>query len=186
MSRRLGDERARYGRKSPRERLEDILAWPDQHRVAALVLLIIVVGALLLVATRGAIVRSEDLAVGDCLFVRTDTGQEGVRPIGDDTAVVRTLLDGRVEKASCTASHGHEVSAVVDVEPLRDPRTEAEDLCRQAFEPYVGRPELGSVYGTFAAVPTPQAQAAGASLAFCLVARADGGWMDHPARNSRE
>lgn len=51
---------------------------------------------------------------------------------------------------------------------------------------YVGRPLEGSRYSVFAAVPEPTAGGPSPALGICLVARADGQWMDHPARGSGE
>jgi hypothetical protein len=145
----------------------------------------LVVG-ILLGAVRGLLVSVNELAVGDCLFVRTSTAQEATRPIGDERVVTEAILAGKAERASCSASHGHEVSALVDLATLADPFSEARAACQTAFEPYVRRAAEGSLYLTFAAVPTPGAQAAGETLGVCLVARADGQWMDHPARGSKE
>jgi hypothetical protein len=63
---------------------------------------------------------------------------------------------------------------------------EAGPACDAAFPGYVGAPIAGSLYVTYPAVPTAGAWAAGARTAVCLVARADGRLMDHPARGSRE
>jgi hypothetical protein len=186
VSRQLGDERERYGRKSLRERVEDVVEWPASHRVATGVLIAFVAASLLLTANRGLLVDPRQLAVGDCLFVRASGSLTDVRPIGDQQAVTESIVAGRVEKASCTASHGHEVSAVIDLAALRYPLPEAQARCAQAFEPYVGLAIEASRYTTFAAVPTPTQQSAGASFAICLVARDDGQWMDQPARGSRE
>src|SRR5438045_3964320 len=85
----------------------------------------------------------------------------GARPIGDQTTVEAVLMGGGAEQASCTASHGHEVSALVEV-PAVPPvpsgvsvlptvRAEAETACQAAFQGYVGHPLSSSNYETFAA-----------------------------------
>jgi hypothetical protein len=58
--------------------------------------------------------------------------------------------------------------------------------CDAAFEGYVGRAAAGSVYETFAVVPTIERWQAGERTAVCLIARKDGHWMSSPARGSRE
>jgi hypothetical protein len=185
MHRELGDERARYGRKGLREQLSDALAWPGGHRFATGIILVVVVGAVLLSATAGLFKDPRSLAIGDCLYVRTGTAQNEVRPIGDPQTVAKAVIAGDAETAACTASHGHEVSALVELASLRYP-SEAQVACNDAFAGYVRHALEGSRYVTFAAVPTAEAQAAGATNAICLVARSDGSWMDHPARGSGE
>jgi hypothetical protein len=100
--------------------------------------------------------------------------------------VVTAVLAGDVERASCASSHGHEVSDVIDLRSLADPAVAPQARCEATFEAYVGRARSGSIYETFAATPDADAQAAGANRAFCLIARTDGQWMDHPARGSSE
>ena len=207
MPRELGDERARYGRKGVREQLGDVLDWPREHRFAAGIIVIVIVGALLLAAVRGRFVDYRDLAVGDCLFVPTAAARDpsSTRPVGEPDAVVAVILSGGGERAACDASHGHEVSAVVMAEPLPTlctpvppcempsgvlDRAAIELLvrpaCDAAFAGYVGRALAGSRYVTFPVAPEPVAWLAGGRRTVCLVARADGMWMDHPARGSGE
>ena len=62
-------------------------------------------------------------------------------------------------------------------------RAEAKDACEAAFAAYVGQALDVSRYETFAVVPTSFDTTADV---VCLVARADGQWMDHPARASGE
>ena len=186
MSRQLGDERARYARRSLREQLDDLFAWPGAHRIATLVIAgFFVVGALLW-ATRGLQVAPGDLAVGECLYVRTSASQSDDHPIGDPDDVAAALLRGGAERAGCDASHGHEVSALLDLTTLRDVSSEAAARCIAAFKSYIGHPLQGSAYTTFAALPTPVERSGGAHLGVCLVARDDGNWLDHPARSSGE
>lgn len=207
MPRELGDERARYGRKSLRERLEDSIAWPSEHPFATGVIVIVVAGALLLASLRGRSASVADLAVGDCLFVPTAAARDDAnpRPIGEEPVVLDVLLTGGAQQAACTASHGHEVSAIVtpasptlpSLGPGEMPtvldgpamRALTAPLCEDAFEAYVGRPLDGSRYVTFPVVPGADGAAAwitGGRRTVCLVARADGQWMDHPARGSGE
>jgi hypothetical protein len=131
-------------------------------------------------------VEPNDLAVGDCLYVRVPTSPSDAQVIGSPDGVRSVLLSGGAERASCTASHGHEVSRVLDLTTLRYTLAESEVACRDAFAAYVGHPIDGSRYTTFPVLPDDAAQAAGASIGLCLVARADGQWMDHAARGSGE
>jgi hypothetical protein len=200
VSRQLGDERARYRRMSLREQLEELLAWPATHRIAAALIVAVLVVGLLLALTGSLLVTPESLAVGDCLFVRTSASQADARPIGEVDEVSATLVAGGAERASCTASHGHEVSAIVvgpapsfvpgeiapgtlDADAIR---RVTQPLCDAAFAGYVGRPLAGSRYVTFPVAPGPQAWIAEGGRTICLVARSDGEWMDHPARASGE
>jgi hypothetical protein len=147
---------------------------------------VVIALALFLALSRGELVAVADLRVGDCLFVRTGFDEPDDQPIGVERNVVEALLAGRAERAACDASHGHEVSAIVELTLFDSPSTEAQATCADEFAGYVGRPATESVYVTLAALPSPAAQAGGATRAICLVARADGQWMDHPARNSGE
>jgi hypothetical protein len=141
-----------------------------------------------------------DLAVGDCLYVRTTSTIEfgpDARPIGDAASVSEVLLAGGAEQAPCDGSHGHEVSLTVPVgaaapspsgvaDGLAGPDDPSQEACVAAFEGYVGHALDSSLYETFAAVPTAEERASGITRAICLVARRDGQWMTHPARGSGE
>lgn len=201
MRRELGDERGRYGRSSFREQLDDVISWPANHRFATGVILVVIAGALLLSATRGLATDPRDLGVGDCLFVPTAAAHDPVstRPIGEPAVVEGVVLDGGAERTACTASHGHEVAAIViRPEPSivagalpglldRDAvYRQTQPLCEAAFAGYVGRALAGSAYVTFPVVPEPDAWLAGGRRTICLVAREDGQWLDHPARASAE
>jgi hypothetical protein len=70
---------------------------------------------------------------------------------------------------------------VLPLNSLADPPTDAPARCTAAFEAYVGRPSGGSIYVTFPAIP---AASDSSKPIVCLVARADGSWMDHQARGS--
>jgi hypothetical protein len=208
VPRELGDERARYGQRSLRERLDDVIAWPASHHFATVVLLVVVVGAVLLAAARGLSVSLRDMAVGDCLYVPTAAALDAgsARPIGDAAAVTGILLTSGAERTACSASHGHEVSAIVVPAPSTMPtlapgelpgtlleeatmRSITAPLCEQAFEAYVGLPLEESRYVTFPVVPGADGAEAwidGGRRTVCLVARSDGQWMDHLARASNE
>jgi hypothetical protein len=199
MHRELGDERARYGRKSLREQLDDALAWPAAHRGATAILLVIVAGAALLYAATARPVDPRDLAVGDCLYVPTDAAKDPTtaRPIGEPGAVEDVIVRLGALRAECTASHGHEVSAIV-TGPEPSPRGSGigtlldrdairrltQPLCDAAFANYVGHALAGSAYVTFPVAPEASTWTAGGRQTVCLVARGDGAWMDHPARGS--
>jgi hypothetical protein len=196
MSRQVGAERARYGRKGLREQLGDLVAWPAAHPVATIALLFFLVVGSLFFGSRALGVRADDLRVGDCVFVRTEAAQEAQRPIGEPAVVSSVLLAGGAERAACDASHGHEVSAIVvpggDIAGTPDPTTikaATAPLCAAAFPGYVGHALEGSAFTTFPVVPDASAVAnwvGGGRRTVCLVARTDGAWMDHPARASGE
>jgi hypothetical protein len=149
-----------------------------------IVVVIIVGGVLSSIGGRG--VAPGELAVGDCLYVRTSASALVDHPIGPPQEVAAALLAGDGESADCTASHGHEVSEVLDLKNHPWTAEEAEKACATAFRLYVGRELTGSRYITFAALPEPVSPPPEPGLGFCLVARADGNWMDHPARGSGE
>jgi hypothetical protein len=202
-SRQLGDERARYGRKSLREQLDDVAGWIRAHPIASGVVAgFFLLGALLSLA-RGNAADPASLAIGDCLYVHTAAAQGGDRPIGEEREVTVALLAGDAELAGCGASHGHEVSAIVvpGAPPTHAPgeigqaldvaemRSMVAPLCEAAFAGYVGRPLAGSIYTTFPVVPDANGAEAwlnGGRRTVCLVARTDGQWLDHPARGSGE
>lgn len=199
MQRQLGDERARYGRKSLREQLGDALHWPSANRFATGVVVVVIMGAVLIALAGGRSRNPEGLAVGDCLYIATDAALDptATRPIGDEAAVELVLVAGGAQEAGCTASHGHEVLAIL-TGPEPSPRASGigtefdrnaihrlmQPLCEAAFAAYVGHDLAGSAYGTFAAVPEAPQWIAGGRRTICLVARNDGIWMDHPARGS--
>lgn len=201
MHRELGDERTRYGRRSWREQLDDAIAWPGSHRFAAGIIIGVIVGALLLSATRGRPTSRGDLEVGDCLYVPTAAAQDPVstRPIGDASAAEDVVVAGGAQEASCTASHGHEVAAIVTGPDAGAAASAAPGLfdrdaihrltkpmCEAAFPGYVGHALAGSVYETYPIVPEAPAWIANGRRTVCLVARVDGQWMDQPARGSGE
>lgn len=185
-------ERDRYPRMTLRDQLEELLDWLRGHRGLVLVLLVVAVYVVTQLILPSPTARPQDLSVGDCLFVRTSASSEvgpGVRPIGDAAAVGVSLMSGGADRAGCDASHGHEVSAIIDLteRPPTSPSSSALDIaCGDVFESYVGRPLGSSMYETYAVVPGATQWDAGIHLAICLVARADGQWMTQPARGSGE
>lgn len=201
MHRELGDERTRYGRKDLREQLGDAIGWPASHRFATGIIVVVILGALLISLSQGRFEDPRSLAVGDCLYVPTAAALDptSTRPIGDAAAVELIVVAGVAQKAGCTASHGHEVSAIV-TGPEPSPRGTgigtlfdrdaihrlARPLCESAFAAYVGRALDGSAFVTFPVVPDAAEWVAGGRRTICLVARNDGTWMDHPARGSGE
>ena len=202
MRRELGDERKRYGRKTFREQLGDAIAWPGSHQFAAGVIAVVVVGALLIAYASGHFEDPRTLTVGNCLYVPTAAALDptSTRPIGDAAAVELIVVAGGAQKAGCTASHGHEVSAILSGPEPSLPRASGigtlfdrdaihrlmQPLCEAAFADYVGHSLVGSAFVTFPAVPEAPQWIAGGRRTICLVARNDGTWMDHPARGSGE
>lgn len=201
MHRELGDERARYGRRSLREQLDDVVAWPASHRTATAIILLVFGGGALLYLAGGRHIDRRDMAVGDCLYAQTAAAQDPVstRPIGEPRAVEEVVVAGGAQRTECSASHGHEVAAIVaGPEPsivpgelpqlldLDEIHRGAQPLCEAAFAGYVGRELVGSRYLVFPIAPGPEAWVAEGRRTICLLARADGQWMDHPARGSGE
>jgi hypothetical protein len=181
----------RYPKATLRDRLDELIDSARAHplRVAVLVIFLVVVGLSLLNAPRTA--HLETLAVGECLYVRTSASTAigaGGRPIGDPLEVEAVLDAGGAEYAGCGVSHGHEVSAIVELEPFEpasigrsELRAAAQARCDAAFEGYVGRTADGSEFETFAVLPSEAGIAAGTATAVCLVARRDGQWLSGPA-----
>ncbi len=187
--RQVGDERARYGRKSVGERLDDLWDTLARYRLwlvgAAVVMAI---GAWFAVMSRNVTV--DRLAVGDCLYIPTTAADDPTTtaPIGVERDVEAALFGGGAEAAGCSSSHGHEVSALIPLATAAttqaDARTAVQATCDAAFAAFVAHGIAGSQFATFAAVPTPDQWDSGERTAVCLVARADGQWMTTPARGS--
>lgn len=184
----------RYPKATWRDRLEELVDSARAHpaRTVVLVVVVLLAGAGALSGPRAA--SLETLAVGDCLYVRTSASTAigaGGRPIGDPSEVEAAFDAGGAEFAGCSVSHGHEVAAIVELDPL-DPtalgpqalRAVVQERCDGAFEGYVGRPADGSEFETFAVLPTATRVAAGAATAACLIARRDGQWLGGQARDS--
>jgi hypothetical protein len=185
-------ERDRYPRMTLRDQLEELLDWVRGHPLVVVAVVIVAVYVVTQLILPSPTARLQDLRVGDCLYVRTSASTElgsGVRPIGDATAVGASLLSGGADRAGCDASHGHEVSALIDLAepPSMSPTSPALDIaCDGVFESYVGHAPGSSLYETYAVVPGAPQWDAGIHRAVCLIARADGQWMDRPARGSGE
>jgi hypothetical protein len=187
-------EREKYPRASLGEQLAGELRALRRHPGVLLVALLVVGGGAVLLITRPPVVRVQDLAAGDCLYIRAaDASEEppGSR-IGTDGAVVEALYREGAERAGCDASHSHEVidawsfeERAVDEYPgaaaLRDRSVAA---CRSAFEAYVGRPADGSAFGFVLAVPSNEYWDDGMRAAACLLERRDGDFLAGPARGS--
>lgn len=174
-----------------RDHLEGLLDWVRGNRlvVVALVVVSVYVATQLILPPPTA--RPGDLRIGDCLFVRTSASAEigaGVRPIGSPASVGASLMTGGAERAGCDASHGHEVSAIIELaeQPQTNPLSTILDrACEGVFDSYVGG-MASLTYETFAVVPGPAQWDAGIHQAVCLIARVDGQWMTRPARGSGE
>lgn len=190
----MSGEDDRYEHASLAERLGDIVGWFRAHPLGLVPVLLVAAGFFTQVVAPPRAAGPRDLRVGDCVFVRTSQANAigpGARPIGEPSEVTQVLMAGAAEQASCSASHGHEVSGLVEgpEPPAGYPgEVQLEEFggCAAAFTDYVGRTLDGSLYTTFAAVPTADDWATGIRRVVCLVARADGQWMMHAARGSRE
>jgi hypothetical protein len=167
------------------------------RRAAALIILVVAVGFTAL-SGRPQSFGLAKLSVGDCLYLETPSSKSMVPPaipIGTLEEVQRTLANDGAQAARCNESHGHEVSAIVDLgdhapnEPYPGLEVLQERVtpeCVAAFEHFVGRALEGSAYDTVAVVPNKQSWAAGAARAACLVFGRDGRFLDHQAHNSGE
>lgn len=202
----------RYQKATLREQLLELFGWFRTHKAVGAILVVFAIGWIVQIAAPPRPADPADLAVGDCLYARTGSSMDvgpTARPIGAPADVEAVVLAGDAERASCSLSHGHEVSAVVALgapgsSVAGDPgsvaptpagtgaaamtgiRAFVQARCDAAFEAYVGRPATGSIFETFGAVPTLERWQAGERTAICLVARRDGQWMGSPARGSRE
>jgi len=191
------EERQRPRRFDLGEQLDATRTFMRSHRRAAGIF--IVVGALgfASVAGRPISVGLADLAVGDCLFIRTGSAISIVPasiPIGSPDEAQTALAVGDAETASCAGSHGHEVSLVTDLDGATgaaypgsvELREQLLPRCLTAFETFVGRPAEGSAYDTAAVVPHRNGWNRGNRRAVCLVFGRDGRFLDHQARDSGE
>lgn len=184
-------ERDRYPRMTFRDQLVAVLDWGRENRLVVLGLVVVAVYVVTQLILPPPTARPGDLRVGDCLFVRTSASEEigpGARPIGSPAAVGAALMTGGAERAGCDASHGHEVSSLIELteRPQTNPLSSSLDrACEGVFDSYVGG-MASLTYETFAVVPGPAQWDAGIHQAVCLVARLDGQWMTHSARGSGE
>jgi len=180
-------ERDRYPRMTLRDQVDEVVDWVRTNRVVVIVGLI-GLAVLVFAFWPPAAARIEDLRVGDCLYIRTSASSEigpSARPIGEPGLVEAALMANGAQRTGCGASHGHEVAGLLDLNPGAISEV-AEDRCQGDGASYVGRPLDVSIYEAFAAVPSAEQRNTGVRRAICLVARRDGQWMDHPARNSAE
>ena len=106
-----------------------------------------------------------DLAVGDC-FDDGDMSVEGVEEVGE------------VPMVECSEPHDNEVYAVVGIDGDRFPgeiamRTEADEVCLDAFEGFVGLDYQTSVLDFGWLVPTAETWDAGDRVVACFIYRMD-------------
>lgn len=167
------------------------------NRRAALVIVAVVALALGSILDRPVSIGLSDVVVGDCLFVRTPSAVNYLPsevPIGPVAEVRGALASGAAERTRCEGSHGHEVSAVIELEDPADAAHPGEDAllarvtatCEAAFAGFVGRDREGSAYDTVAVVPSRPGWSGGERRAACLVFGRDGRFLDHQARGSGE
>jgi Septum formation len=193
----MGDERPekeRYQRASLLDQVRDELVNLWHQPKVLLVIAVIVGGWLVLQLTTPAVVKLEELAVGDCIYVPTSTSGEidAIRPIGSAIDVVGGLYRAGAERAPCDGSHGHEVAAVFLLEePVGAPfpgavalEARQRPVCEAAFEPFVGRPMDGSALQLTLAVPGEAAWDDGRRVGVCLVNNADGSFLTGRAAGS--
>ena len=188
-------EKERYQHASLWEQARDELLNLWHQPKVLLVIGLIVGGWLVLQLTTPAVVKLEELAVGDCIYVPTSSSGEvdAIRPIGSGIDVVAGLYRAGAERAPCDGSHGHEVAAVfLFEEPAGAPFPGATALeqgqrpvCEAAFEAFVGRPVAGSALQVTLAVPGETAWDDGRRAGACLVNNADGSFLSGRAAGSR-
>lgn len=179
-------ERERYSHASVAEQLADGIAGLRRNRTLLGVLGVIVLGLLALIVLRPTVVRWEELAAGDCIYVRATGSQDiDARPIGTDDAIRARLRGSGAELAGCTLSHSHEVVAIVPVgdvggaypgqAALTDAATGACEraLAARGVDPSVVEPLV---------VPPDEArfEAMAAPHAVCLAQRRDGQFLTAP------
>ena len=190
-------ERERRGGPAVVQHVGDTSGWLLTNRRGALVLVAVLALAFGSVLGRPLSIGLADIALGDCLFIRTASARSYLPvefPIGSAPEVQRALAAGEAERTDCDASHGHEVSAVVTLEGLPgaaypEDGTLADSVmptCEAAFAEFVGRAREGSAYDTVAVVPSRSGWTGGERRAVCLVFGRDGRFLDHQARGSGE
>lgn len=190
-------ERDRYGRASVAEHVGDTASWLRAHPRGALALIVVVMLGVGSAVGRPTSFGLAGVETGDCLFVRTPSSVSVVpvdAPIGSVEDVRRTLAGGGAEAAPCDSSHGHEVSAVVNLPDPADavfPGAKAllervTPTCDDAFAVFIGHDREGSAYDTTAVVPSRSGWEGGQRRAVCLVFGRDGRFLDHQAHGSGE
>lgn len=184
-------ERDRYRRASLGERLGGELAALRRHPGVMAIIAVVFGGWLVLVVTSPRNVRADVLLVGDCLYIPNPTANKdtpGVPTIGQPSDVADQLLGQGAERASCTASHGHEVlRAWSYAEPAGVAYPGASRLaatCDAGFPGFIGHPIEGSEFAISLAAPTQPQWDRGARIGVCLVNRADGKFMTFQAQGS--
>ncbi|NND84357.1 MAG: hypothetical protein HKN46_04325, partial [Acidimicrobiia bacterium] len=129
--------------------------------------------------TAGDEINWDQVNVGDCVnFV--DAFESG-----DDTTFVSTL-----ERVQCIESHDAEVYALRDLAGGTWPGFESvysdgDDICYEAFAPYVGIDYIDSLYFYEVYTPSPESWDDGDRTVACTLIDLDGP-LDKPLRDSRE
>lgn len=161
-------ERDRYGHQSWRERLSEVPASIRAHPRLAFVAAVFIVGWIVMLLLRPTYVRIDEVAAGDCLYIRPTAS-----------------VDEFAERASCTASHSHEVLFVQAVAPTGAPYPDAASLADeqaacQAALAAVGGDDAEPALSTTFVVPSEAAWQAGTRTGVCLAERMDGEFLTSP------
>jgi len=122
--------------------------------------------------TRGRIVHTTNLQIGDC-FNETDDSDTG------STDGTGTRQIGDVEIVDCSAPHVYEVYSNHQITqstfPDRDTmRSEAQTVCRDTFETYVGVPYEQSQYSASYLTPRESSWTRGDRTITCTIKSGDG------------
>ena len=185
-------ERDKYRRASLREQWgEELRMFLGSTPLVALVVAL-VGGWLVLQLTRPQVVRVADVRPGDCLYIRAADADPDLHPIGTESGILLALFEQSAERASCDASHSHEVADAWRLDgpagatyPGRSELTLAQQArCEAAFETHVGHGVDGSTLRLTTGVPTERSWDAGIRSAVCLVSNADDTFLASPARGS--
>src|SRR4051794_25261652 len=188
-------ERERYRRASLREQLGGEVRSFLDHTPLVVLVACLLGGWLLLIVTRPEVVPVTRLAAGDCLYIHAadaDPDNPSGRAIGSADGAIAGLYAGGAERAGCDRSHSHEVAdawvlddAVAAGYPGEEAlRTRVAGRCEAAFTTLVGRPSNGSSLALVVAVPEAATWDAGRRVVACLVANADGSFLDGRASGS--
>lgn len=162
-------ERDRYGHQSWRERLAEIPAGIRAHPRIALVAAVFIVGWAIMLLLRPTYVTLDDVAAGDCLYIRPNAS-----------------VDEFAERASCTVSHSHEVLSVAilgaagDAFPEIDALSSQGEACAAALAAITGEAGADPTLTTSFVSPSEPAWAAGVRRGACLAHRVDGGFLTAP------
>jgi hypothetical protein len=187
-------EKDRYQRESLLEQILDEIRGARHHPRVLLVLAFMFGAGVILFLLQAPVVKLEDLAAGDCIYIPTPSGGkvDSPRAIGTQAEAAAGLVLAGAERAECSKSHSHEVAATFRYpDPSGTPYPYANDLwggqrstCEAAFVSYVGHAIAGSQYELTIVWPTKDAWDAGRRAGACLVSRADGTFMSGPAHAS--